>query len=388
MARVLHVNHTAVVSGAERSLLALLDHTDAARVAGVCCPPGPLATQIEARGLPWFETAEPHARFDASPTDRLAAVSRLARIGPAVERAARRTKADVVHANSVRTALGLSFSTSRIVAHVRDVLPPGRTATSAKRVLVARSARIVGISSFVASRFSADLARPGRWVIIDNPIDLRDLPVRDPETRPQERGGSGFDPHVPLALVIGQITPWKRQLLAIEAVAAAHEQGMPVGLAIVGSVKFTEGRTGETNRAYERLLRRRAVQLGVERSVSFLGERDDVGRLMGAADLVLIPSRDEPFGRTAAEAIASGVPVLTSTVGGPADVVARCGGGVVVSDDEPNSWASEIVSMVRRASGAGVGVDPRAIASVRSAFDADRHAEEMGRTFDDVAAGR
>jgi glycosyltransferase involved in cell wall biosynthesis len=385
MTRVLHVNHTAVIGGAERSLLALLDHTDRARIAGVSCPPGPLADAIAARDLPWFPTAEPEARFDASTAERLGAVSRLARTGPTVELVARRTRADVVHANSVRTALGVSLSGRRLVTHVRDILPAGRTAGAVKRLVVARSRRIVGISGFVAARFANDLPRPGRWSVVDNPIDLRSFPVRPAGERPGARSALGLDPAVPLALVIGQITPWKRQVLAVEALAAAHDRGVRLQLAVVGSVAFTQGRTGDTNRAYETTLRDRIAELGLDDAVVLLGQRGDVGELLAAADLVLVPSVDEPFGRVVAEAIASGVPVLSSPVGGPADVLARCGGGAVVPGDEPAAWGAALERLLGDGPDAtaehGI-VAPAAVARVRAAFDAGRHAEVMAGVFD------
>lgn len=385
MTRVLHVNHTAVLGGAERSLLALLDHTDRSRIAGVCCPPGPLADAVATRDLPWFPTAEPEARFDASTAERLGAVSRLARTGPTVELVARRTRAEVVHANSVRTALAVSLTSRRLVTHVRDVLPPGRTARAVKRLVVARSRRIVGISGFVAARFADDLPRPGRWTVVDNPIDLRSFPVRPAGGRPGARAALGLEADVPLALVIGQITPWKRQVLAVEALAAARDRGVRLQLAVVGSVAFTQGRTGDANRAYAGRLRDRIAELGLDDAVALLGQRGDVGELLAAADVVLVPSVAEPFGRVVAEAIASGVPVLSSPVGGPADVIARCGGGAVVAEDGPAAWGAALERLLGEGRGATAAhgtVDPESVARVRTAFDAVRHAEVMAGVFD------
>jgi glycosyltransferase involved in cell wall biosynthesis len=383
MTRVLHVNHTAVVGGAERSLLALLDHTDRRRIAGVCCPPGPLAREVLRRELPWFATREPEARFDASPAERLAAAGRLARTGPTVDLVSRRVRADVVHANSVRTALAVSLSSTRLVAHVRDVLPPGATARTVKRAVVARSDRVVAISRFVAQRFGEDIERRGRWAVVDNPIDLRRFPITTPADRPAARRTRGLAPDRPLALVIGQVTPWKRQLLAIEAVAAARRLGVDAQLAVVGSVKFTEGRTGETNREYEQRLHERVAELGLAEVVTFLGESDDVGGMLAAADVVLVPSEDEPFGRVAAEAIASRVPVLASAVGGPADIIERFGGGIVASRDESDSWAVELVRLLEDRGVDGVLGD--AAEAVRRTFDASVHARAMASLFDDVA---
>jgi glycosyltransferase involved in cell wall biosynthesis len=62
-------------------------------------------------------------------------------------------------------------------------------------------------------------------------------------------------------------------------------------------------------------------RLGVEASVSFLGKIDDVAPLLAAADLFLLPSDTESFGLSALEALASGVPVIATRVGGLPEVV-------------------------------------------------------------------
>lgn len=64
-----------------------------------------------------------------------------------------------------------------------------------------------------------------------------------------------------------------------------------------------------------------ARTLGVAPDVRFLGRIDDVAPLLAAADLYLFPSESESFGLSALEALASGVPVVASRVGGVPEVV-------------------------------------------------------------------
>jgi glycosyltransferase involved in cell wall biosynthesis len=66
-----------------------------------------------------------------------------------------------------------------------------------------------------------------------------------------------------------------------------------------------------------------ARALGVSQSVRSLGKIDDVAPLLAAADLYLLPSESESFGLSALEALASGVPVIATNVGGLPEVVAN-----------------------------------------------------------------
>jgi len=67
--------------------------------------------------------------------------------------------------------------------------------------------------------------------------------------------------------------------------------------------------------------RRVADELGVLEYVTFLGSEDEVERLLPQLDLFLLPSEQESFGLAALEAMASGVPVVTSNVGGLPELV-------------------------------------------------------------------
>src|SRR5262249_56089042 len=64
-----------------------------------------------------------------------------------------------------------------------------------------------------------------------------------------------------------------------------------------------------------------AARLGIAAAVPWSAPRPDVERLYAAADVVALPALYEPFGNVHLEALASGVPVLTSAVAGGAEAV-------------------------------------------------------------------
>ncbi len=65
-----------------------------------------------------------------------------------------------------------------------------------------------------------------------------------------------------------------------------------------------------------------------------------------AGDLVLVPSRSESFGLVAAEAQASGVPVVAAAVGGLRTVVGEGSGGILVDGWDPTLWSDEAVRVL------------------------------------------
>jgi N-acetyl-alpha-D-glucosaminyl L-malate synthase BshA len=90
---------------------------------------------------------------------------------------------------------------------------------------------------------------------------------------------------------------------------ATVRKAMPATLVMVGDGP-DRGDAAEEARA-----------LGVERDVRFLGRIVHVAPLLASADLFLLPSETESFGLSALEALASGVPVVASRVGGIPEVI-------------------------------------------------------------------
>jgi UDP-glucose:(heptosyl)LPS alpha-1,3-glucosyltransferase len=91
--------------------------------------------------------------------------------------------------------------------------------------------------------------------------------------------------------------------------------------------------------------RRLAAGLGVQSRLVWTGARADIERLYAAADLVAIPSRYEPFGNAHLEALASGVPVLTTARAGGSEVVTTGRNGWVVPAPEPHAIAAGLAAL-------------------------------------------
>jgi glycosyltransferase involved in cell wall biosynthesis len=91
-----------------------------------------------------------------------------------------------------------------------------------------------------------------------------------------------------------------------------------------------------------RSLQERAAGLGVGRNVAFLGDREDVPRLLQAVDFHVLASRSEGTSLTLLEAMASGRASIATTVGGNSDVLTHGRTGLLVQSGDAEAFAAAI----------------------------------------------
>jgi len=114
----------------------------------------------------------------------------------------------------------------------------------------------------------------------------------------------------------GRLQRYKGQLDFLEALYRVEASQAAHAIIIGGSLFGAES-------DYERELRSRAIELGLQDRVTFTGfaSDDDLAGLLAAAALVVHPARHEDFGLSVAEAQALGVPVLAYAEVGPAAIL-------------------------------------------------------------------
>jgi glycosyltransferase involved in cell wall biosynthesis len=117
-------------------------------------------------------------------------------------------------------------------------------------------------------------------------------------------------------LWVGRLEKEKNPMLALNALARAHQANFGVGLTFVGSGQLTE------------YLKKQVHILGLDEQVEFVGAVSDVAPYYAHADLLLVTSEYEGYGMALIEALAAGVPVLSTDVG-----VAREAGATIAEGD-------------------------------------------------------
>lgn len=95
------------------------------------------------------------------------------------------------------------------------------------------------------------------------------------------------------------------------------------------------------------LAKQQTYELGLEGRVVFLGNQEAIEELLPLADLFLLPSLHESFGLAALEAMACGVPVITTNVGGPGEFILEGENGYLRSPEDAASWVAIAVELLR-----------------------------------------
>lgn len=172
---------------------------------------------------------------------------------------------------------------------------------------------------------------------------------------------------------ISNFRPVKRVQDVVE-VFAEMRQSLPARLVLVGDGP-------DRPRAQTR-----AQELGVEDDVVFLGKHTSVDELLACADLFLLPSESESFGLVALEAMACGVPVVASRVGGIPEVVSDGETGVLAAVGDVSGMAQAAVSILED-SGRWDEMSRSARARAEKVFSADRVVPIYEQFYRDVVEG-
>lgn len=117
-----------------------------------------------------------------------------------------------------------------------------------------------------------------------------------------------------------------------------------------------------------------ARKLGIAERVRFLGRVPDVRPYYGAADYLILPTRYDPFANVCLEAMACGLPVVTTRDNGAAELIEEGVNGLVIADPDDSEAIARGMGLL--ADGAARGRMAEAAREKSLAFTVDRNAEE------------
>jgi glycosyltransferase involved in cell wall biosynthesis len=236
--------------------------------------------------------------------------------------------------------------------HVREIYSRFGRAWPAHRQVLLRGARLLPcVSAATAAQFGE--ASQVRVV----PDGLAAPARRAPQA--QARAALGLpDRRVPVVAVLGRISDWKGQDQLVRALATPRLRDRGVVGLLAGSVW-----PGAEERQ-ERVLEL-ARELGVRDRLVLSGFRDDTESVLGAADVVAVPSTaPDPLPNAALEAAAAGCAVVAAAHGGLPEILRDGETGRLVAPGDPDALAETIAELVdspseRERLGAAAAADVR-----------------------------
>lgn len=296
---------------------------------------GPLGAEARQRGVPTEALGLPTLRPLASAKGKLGALGVLGR----TRRLLRGFQPDVVHA--------WLFEAELWAALIRATGAPGRLVTSRQSLGLykdaswwmqpAQNGANLLASAVVANgrTVARDTARRERFIpriqrVIRNGVEMDRFAAAQPldwRAVDPRLGGPG-----PRALCVANLFAYKGHADLLEAwprVLRRHP----------GARLLCVGRDGGEGAALRRQIERNAL----EGSVVLAGERGDVPGLLAGADLFVLPSHEEGAPNAVVEAMAAGLPVVASAVGGVPEMVVRGRTGLLVPPRHPERLAEAII---------------------------------------------
>jgi glycosyltransferase involved in cell wall biosynthesis len=310
----------------------------------VVIPRGPdrrFAELLEQAGIPVIELPLRRIRATYDPRPQLVWLATLPGAIASLRRVIRQHNVDIVH------AFGLTQVTGPLAARLEGVPVVWQLMSAGEPAFVKRmflpllwrlSAKVVTASHGWGQEYLGPAAmKDPRVAVLYSGVDPNVF--RPGLLAATQRAEFAMQAEDFWLCQVGNIHPLKGQHILIEAMHLARQSsGRRIRALIVG-------RAHELQRQYTGQLRNLIERLGLPGEVILTGQRQDIPEILNAVHLVVVPSFTESFGIAAVEAMACGLPVVASLVGGLPEVVANSQTGLLVPANDSPALAEAITSL-------------------------------------------
>jgi glycosyltransferase involved in cell wall biosynthesis len=350
MKRILFLDHTAKLSGGERSLLLILEKLNRKRYIPflVTLEEGPLLESARALGVETDCIPIPLmvSERKRSKTGMLFLFLSLLMLLPtviAIARYARNKEIDVIYTNSQKAHLvGLvagKVAGAPVFWHFRDILDEQLLQRLMCYMGVLFGERIIAISNAVAAQFRICGRESKKVLVVYNAIDMEDFERKSREKAADLRAEFGIPRKARIVASIGQIAEWKGQEYLLRAAKELIKRYEDVHFFIIGKPLFKE-------QGYQEHLLRQVHELGLEGRIHFTGFRWDIPAIMRDIDiLVHTPVKPEPFGRVLIEAMVCDTAVIAFDMGAVREIITN-ETGICVHPGDVNSLMRAITTLL------------------------------------------
>ncbi|MEN6495143.1 MAG: glycosyltransferase family 4 protein [Thermoguttaceae bacterium] len=182
-----------------------------------------------------------------------------------------------------------------------------------------------------------NFVRRNRIMTIESFIEPRDIPQLTPEARRQIRGDLGLDDTHLLVGTIGNVVPRKGQLYLVRALPQVLTANPSVRLILVGSREDVP---------YTAQVEAEAGALGVADRIIWTGHHERPTDLLSAMDACVLASLEESLPLALLEAMAAGLPVVATAVGGVSECLIHGQTGLLVRPGSSQALAEALIELL------------------------------------------
>lgn len=344
MLKILFVNHSSNISGAEKVLLRLIGYFDKSliEVSAFCPESKGLAEDLKAENIDVRLAPMPLLVRTANPVKLFEYCFGFYRFSKKLIQYLRIAKIDIIHCNSFISTLysipAAKLTRTPIIWHMHDIL---RNSFFNKIFICLAglgASRIICVSNAVKKNLISFGVKKEKCQIVYNSI-------KSPCGQ-QKWGNDDFykefaiNHQTKVVTMIGQIAEWKGQKIFIEAVAKLIER-YDIKSLIVGDV------ISPLENHYKNTLRKITNHLNLNNHVIFTGFRTDIQKIIDASDIIVHASvKPDPLPTVIIEAMNLGRPVVATHVGGVPELIEHNKTGLIVPPHNCDMLAEAISKLL------------------------------------------
>ena len=327
--KVAHIVQTLDVGGAERLVMDLLKSCDKSRFDfTLCClgTRGVLADELEKENVRLIFLNKKDG-LDFNLSFKIASLMKDSKIG-------------VLHTHNQRPqfygALATHLFRPRVYVHTRHGrnYPDNYKSVLFSRFFAGRASKVVVVCDDIY-KFARDIEKlpKEKLKIINNGVDTERF---NGEGRDKKllRDSLGIGPDELVIGTVGRLAKIKNQKLLILAFKNVADLRSDCRLVVVG-----DGPLKNELIDYSQ-------EVGVREKILFLGERNDISQLLGVFDIFCLSSLSEGISLVLLEAMATGLPIVATRVGGNSELIEDGVNGFLVPSQDPRSMSENLVKLL------------------------------------------